>query len=168
MSVILSGCLKEKNESYTTMDNYFQNVTQITTGLNGCYNPLRTIVQRRDFWEMTDVACDLLYMSGSTVYNANCDISPARPGVATPIWRYGYEGVKNTNEMTYAINKAVENKYITEAEAAPLFAEAAVLRTLYYYLLTCTFGDVPFYTERVTEQNREKIATLPRMDARIS
>lgn len=166
MSIILSGCLKEKNESYTTMENYFQNVTQITTGLNGCYNPLRTIVQRRDFWEMTDVACDLLYMSGSTVYNANCDISPARPGVATPIWRYGYEGVKNTNEMTYAINMAVENNYITVAEAAPLFAEAAVLRTLYYYLLTCTFGDVPFYTERVTEQNREKIATLPRMDAR--
>ena len=88
---LLSGCLDEKNESYTTMDNYFRDVTQITTGINGCYNPLRTIVQRRDFWEMTEVAADLIYMSGSTVYNANCDVSPARPGVATPIWRYGYD-----------------------------------------------------------------------------
>ena len=168
MSIILSGCLKERNESYTTMDNYFQSVTQITTGLNGCYNPLRTIVQRRDFWEMTDVACDLLSMSGSTVYNANCDISPARPGVAAQVWRYGYEGVKNTNDMTQAIHNAVKNKYIKSEEAAPLLAEAAVLRTLYYYILTCTFGDVPFYTEQVTEENRERIATLPRMDARVT
>ena len=147
------------------MENYFQNVTQIKTGINGCYNPLRTIVQRRDFWEMCDVAADLLSMSGSTVYNANCDISPARPGVATPIWRYGYEGIKNTNDMTYAIDEALKNKYITKSEAAPLYAETAVMRTLYYYILTCTFGDVPYYKERVTEENRQRIATLPRMDA---
>ena len=165
MVLLLSGCLNEKNESYTTTDNYFRNTTQILTGLNGCYNPLRTILQRRDFWEMTDVAADLLYMSGSTVYNANCDVSPARPGVAAQVWRYGYEGVKNANEMTSAIDAAVKNGYITKAEAAPLLAEAAVLRSLYYYLLTCTFGDVPFYSERVTEENREKIATLPRMSA---
>lgn len=172
MTIVLSGCLKERNESYTTMDNYFHTATQITTGLNGCYNPLRTIVQRRDFWEMTDVACDLLSMSGSTVYNANCDISPARPGVATPIWRYCYEGVKNTNDMIFAIDQALKraqesnNNDITEAEAASLLAEACVLRSLYYYILTCTFGDVPFYVERVTEENREKLATLPRMSAR--
>lgn len=65
MTILLSGCLTEKNESYTTMDNYFRNVTQIKTGINGCYNPLRSFVQRRDFWEMTDVATDLLSMSGS-------------------------------------------------------------------------------------------------------
>ena len=131
MVLLLSGCLNEKNESYTTTDNYFRNTTQILTGLNGCYNPLRTILQRRDFWEMTDVAADLLYMSGSTVYNANCDVSPARPGVAAQVWRYGYEGVKNANEMTSAIDAAVKNGYITKAEAAPLLAEAAVLRSLY-------------------------------------
>ena len=33
MAVLLSGCLNEKNESYTTMDNYFRNPTQIMTGL---------------------------------------------------------------------------------------------------------------------------------------
>ena len=96
MVTLLSGCLTEKNESYTTIDNYFTNVTQIVTGINGCYNPLRSIMGRRDFWEMTDVACDLIYLSSKNVYNANCDVSPARPGVAVPIWRYGYEGVKNT------------------------------------------------------------------------
>ena len=162
---ILSGCLNEKNESYTTTDNYFQNVNQIMTGINGCYNSLRNIYSARGFWEMTDVANDLMYTSSSSLYNSNSDVSPARPGIASTVWRYGYTGVKDANEMTAAIKAAVENQFITEDEAEPLYAETAVLRALYYYLLTSTFGDVPFYTERVTEENREHIATLPRMDA---
>lgn len=165
MALLLSGCLKEKNESYTTLDNYFQTAAQIETGLNGCYNSLRTIYQHRGYWQMTEIAADLMYMSSSTQYDANCDVSPARPGAASTVWQYGYIGVKNTNEMTYAISKAVENGYITEEAAAPLYAEAAVLRAMYYYILTSTFGDVPFYAEPVTEENRQKIATLPRMDA---
>ena len=162
---ILTGCLDEKNESYTTTDNYFQNVNQIRTGINGCYNSLRNIYSARAFWEMTDVATDLMYMSSSSLYNANCDVSPARPGIASTVWRYGYTGVKDANEMTAAIDMALEKGFISEEEAAPLYAETAVLRALYYYLLTSTFGDVPFYAEKVTEENRERIATLPRMDA---
>ncbi len=163
---ILSGCLNEKNESYTTTDNYFQDVNQIMTGINGCYNSLRNIYSARGFWEMTDVANDLLFTGSSSLYNSNCDVSPARPGIASTVWRYGYTGVKDANEMTAAIKAAIENQYITDVEAAPLLAETAVLRALYYYLLTSTFGDVPFYTDRVTEENRERIATLPRMSAK--
>lgn len=162
---ILSGCLLEKNESYTTTDNYFQDVNQIKTGLNGCYNSLRNIYSARGYWEMTDIANDLMYTSSSSLYNSNCDVSPARPGIASTVWRYSYTGVKDANEMTAAIKAAVENEYITEDQALPLYAEAAVLRAMYYYLLTSTFGDVPFYAEKVTEENRERIATLPRMSA---
>ena len=164
----LTGCLNEKNESYTTTDNYFQDVNQIMTGINGCYNSLRNIYSARGFWEMTDIAADLMYTTSATLYNSNCDVSPARPGIASTVWKYGYTGVKDANEMTAAIDAAVCNEYITESAAEPLFAEVAVLRALYYYLLTSTFGDVPFYAERVTEENRETIATLPRMDAKAT
>ena len=162
---ILSSCLNEKNESYTTTDNYFQDVNQIMTGINGCYNSLRNIYSARGFWEMTDIANDLMFTSSSSLYNSNCDVSPARPGIASTVWRYGYTGVKDANEMTAAIKAAVENENITQEQALPLYAETAVMRAMYYYLLTSTFGDVPFYSERVTEENREKIATLPRMSA---
>lgn len=162
---ILSGCLNEKNESYTTTDNYFQDVNQIMTGINGCYSSLRNIYSARGFWEMTDIANDLMFTSSTSLYNSNCNVSPARPGIASTVWKYGYTGVKDANEITAAIKAAVENAYITEAQALPLYAETAVLRAMYYYLLTSTFGDVPFYVERVTEENREKIATLPRMSA---
>ena len=40
-----------------------------------------------------------------------------------------------------------------------------MLRAFFYYLLTCTFGDVPYYTEEVTHENRPRIASLPRMSA---
>ena len=114
---------------------------------------------------MTDVACDLMYLSGASLYNSNCDVSPARPAVASTVWQQGYAGVRNCNEMTAAIISAVEKGYISEKQSEPLLAETAVLRGLYYYILTCTFGDVPFYAEKVTEQNRAAIASLPRMDA---
>ncbi len=117
---------------------------------------------------MTEVSCDLMTLSGKTNYDAICDVTPARPGCGTIVWKNGYAGVKNANEMTYAIQQALDNKYIGEADADQLFAEAAILRALHYYLLTSTFGDVPFYAERVTEANRQKIATLPRMDAKAT
>lgn len=159
------SCLKENNKSYATDENYYTDATRLKTGVNGCYNPLRTIMATRGFWEMTEVACDLIYLSGATAYNSNCDVSPARPAVASTVWQNGYSGVRNCNDMMQNIANAVEKKYVTNDEAAPLFAETAVLRALYYYLLTCTFGDVPFYTEKVTEANRASIARLPRMSA---
>lgn len=163
--VSLTGCLKEKVLSYATPDNYYTSVVEIKTGLNGCYNPLRTILGARGFWEMTEMDADLLYINGSTYYDASCNISPAQPGIGRYVWQYGYSGVQRTNEMIYSISRAVQKGYIKERESLPLMGEAAILRALYYYYLTATFGDVPFYVERVTEANRAKIATLPRMSA---
>ena len=164
-SLISVSCLKEDNRSYATAGNYFTDVTKLETGIIGCYSPLRTILVTRGFWEMTEVACDLMYLSSATTYNCNCDVSPARPAAGSIIWQNGYAGVRNCNEMMEDISEAVRRGYVTESEAAPLFAETSILRGLYYYILTSTFGNVPFYTEKVTEENRAAIASLPRMDA---
>ena len=109
LALLMSGCLKEKNESYTTQDNYFQTAAQIETGLNGCYNSLRTIYQHRGYWQMTEIAADLMYISNSAQYDANCDVSPARPGAASTVWQYGYIGVKNTNAY-YNISELFDRK----------------------------------------------------------
>lgn len=159
------GCLKETPKSSTTAQQYYRSVAQIRTGLNGCYQPLRSIYATRGFWFMTEVDTDLLYINGSTMYDANCDVSPAKPSVASTVWVNGFKGVMNTNEIIADINYSVEKGYVTEDEAQACIAEAVVLRAMYYYVLTCTFGDVPFYTEKVTEQNRASIACLPRMKA---
>ena len=117
------------------------------------------------FWEMCECATDLMYLNIDNQIDAVCDIAPARPGAASLVWQRGYQGVSRTNSMIFYTDMAVSEGYINENEAAPLYAEAAVLRSFYWYILTSTFGDVPFYTERVTEENRTKIVKLPRMSA---
>lgn len=161
----MSCSLKEKITSYTEGDKYYRSVEQIKTGLNACYSPLKLIYTNMGFWEMCECATDLMYLNIDNQIDAVCDIAPARPGAASLIWQRGYQGVSRTNSMIYYTDRAVSEGYINENEAAPLYAEAAVLRSFYWYILTSTFGDVPFYTERVTEENRTKIVKLPRMSA---
>lgn len=161
----VSCSLKEDITSYTEGDKYYRSVEQIKTGLNACYSPLRLIYTNMGFWEMCECDTDLMYLNIDNQIDAVCDIAPARPGAASLVWQRGYQGISRTNSMVYYIGRAVENGYITEEAAAPLYAEASVLRAFYWYLLTSTFGDVPFYQERVTEENRDSIVRLPRMQA---
>lgn len=161
----MSCSLKEKITSYTEGDKYYRSVEQIKTGLNACYSPLKLIYTNMGFWEMCECATDLMYLNIDNQIDAVCDIAPARPGAASLVWQRGYQGVSRTNSMIFYTDRAVSEGYINENEAAPLYAEAAVLRSFYWYLLTSTFGDVPFYTERVTEENRTRIVKLPRMSA---
>lgn len=161
----MSCSLKEKITSYTEGDKYYRSVEQIKTGLNACYSPLKLIYTNMGFWEMCECATDLMYLNIDNQIDAVCDVAPARPGAASLVWQRGYQGVSRTNSMMFYTDRAVSEGYINENEAAPLYAEAAVLRSFYWYILTSTFGDVPFYTERVTEENRTKIVKLPRMPA---
>lgn len=161
----MSCSLKEKITSYTEGDKYYRSVEQIKTGLNACYSPLKLIYTNMGFWEMCECATDLMYLNIDNQIDAVCDIAPARPGAASLVWQRGYQGVSRTNSMIFYTDRAVSEGYINENEAAPLYAEAAVLRSFYWYILTSTFGDVPFYTERVTEENMTKIVKLPRMSA---
>lgn len=166
LTVILGSCsLKEQLASQSRRDNYYRNVQEIQTGLNGCYSPIRSIYANISFWEMTECATDLMYLNVHNQYNAICNVTPSRPGCATTIWQAGYQGVSRANTMVEAIGQAAENNWISAAEKDKLMAEAVILRAFYYYVLTSTFGDVPFYEEEVTEENRERIASLPRMSA---
>ena len=162
---ILSSCLKEDMRSAATSETYYHSVAQIKSGVNGCYTPMRNILSARGFWLMTEADTDLMFLASSTAYDANCDVSPARPSVATTIWKNGYQGLMYANSIIADMHDAVEKGYVTAEQTAPLEAEAEVLRAMYLYLLTSSFGDVPFYTEKVTEENRSRIASLPRMPA---
>ena len=164
LCLLLGGCsLKEKVFSNSTRHTYYKNEMQVRSGLSGLYGPARTIYVNSGFWQMTECTTDLISMSVSTQYNANCDVSPSRPAVASTVWSNGYDGVMRCNEM---IDVLKTTDAFTLEQTLPWIAEAVVMRAFYYYILTSTFGDVPFYTEAVTEANRAKIASLPRMSAK--
>lgn len=163
--MMLSGCrmLDEKNTSNAVRD-YYKTAQQIRTGLNGLYDPVRNIYTAGMF-QMTECATDVIYLSSYTRPDSNCAISPSNACHGKNVWKQGYIGVMRCNEMCDVINEALLKKTITEAEYKELYGEAIVLRAMYYYCLTNVFGDVPFYTCAVTEQNRADIAHLGRTAA---
>lgn len=166
IAIAASACtLKEQLTSYTKDGDYYENAAQVRSGLNACYNLIRSQLGGNGFWMATECTTDLLYLKLSTAYNATLNISPTRPAIATTIWRYSYTGVMRANALVAAIDKTIADGSIDEKEGLELKGEAIVLRAFFYYLLTCSFGDVPFYTDVVTEHNRAQIASLPRMSA---
>ncbi|MBR6731194.1 MAG: RagB/SusD family nutrient uptake outer membrane protein [Bacteroidales bacterium] len=165
--LLLASCsfLDEKNTTYATSD-YYTSPERIVTGLNGCYDPVRSIYSAA-MLQMTECATDVMFLSSYTRPDANCVISPAKPCHGKTVWKQGYLGVMRTNELCNVINRTLEEGKITEDEYAVLYGEAAVMRAMYYYVLTSVFGDVPFYLEAVTEENRKEIAHLERTLATV-
>ena len=166
IALVAASCsLKEEFRSYTKQEDFYNNKVQIQSGINACYNMIRSIFGGSSFWMTTECTTDLMYLNDPNSYNAILNVSPAQPSFAATIWRYSYSGIMRANAMSVAIEKALDNGTITWDEALEFKGEVVTLRAFFYYLLTSAFGDVPFYTETVTEDNREQIASLPRMSA---
>lgn len=158
---IISACsLKEKQSSFVNTDNYYQTESQITTGLNACYIPLRSIYTYT-YLIATEGVTDLMRIASGTL-DAQMDISPSQPRFGGTMWTQGYRGVMYSNSVIAAIERA----RISDVSKKKLLGEGVVLRAYYYWFLTSTFGDVPFYTEDVADVTvLERVAKLGRMPA---
>ena len=163
--LMFASCsLEEKLQSNYQTATYYRNYAQCVTGLRGCYPPLRSMYTGA-FMLATESVSDLMYCNSGT-YDAILDISPANPRYGSTGWTQGYRGVMRCNNMIAALGRAYEEENLTELEFNELMAEAASLRGMFYYLLTSTFGDVPFYTCPVeTAEDQDRIACMPRMSA---
>lgn len=164
-SALVSCSLKENLKSTSRSEDFYTNAVQCQSGINACYNLIRSMMGGHNIWLMTDCQTDCMILNQSTTYIATLNISPTRPAIASTIWQYCYMGVMRTNSMLDAIEKCRAAGGCTDGEALSMTAETVTLRAFFYYLLTCTFGDVPFYTDVVTSENRAAIASLPRMSA---
>lgn len=163
--LMFSSCsLEEKLQANYQTATYYRNYAQCVTGLRGCYPPLRSMYTGA-FMLATESVSDLMYCNSGT-YDAILDISPANPRYGSTGWTQGYRGVMRCNNMIAALGRAYGEGNLTEQEYNELMAEAASLRGMFYYLLTSTFGDVPFYTCPVeTTEDQDRIARMPRMSA---
>jgi len=165
-AIALVSCSLEENlKSTTKLEDFYKTEVQCRTGINGCYNLIRSMLSGQSVWMMTDAQSDCMILNASTVYVATLNVSPTRPAIASTIWQYSYMGVMRANGMLEAVERCRQNKGCTDQQALEMTTELVTLRAFFYYLLTCTFGDVPFYTVPVNENNRAEIAKLPRMSA---
>lgn len=161
LSFSLIGCsIDEEPTSFVNTDNYYQTEAQIISGLNSTYIPLRSIYTYT-YLIATEGVTDLMYIASGTL-DAQLDIAPAQPRFGQTMWTQGYRGIMYCNSIIEAIKRAP----ISEEAKKPLLAEGVIMRAYYYWFLTSTFGDVPFYTEDVSDAAAlDRVSKLGRMSA---
>lgn len=163
LGLSFSACsLQEDPEDFINDTDFYKDDAQCEKAVNSVYYRLNGLFNYQ-MQIMTDAHTDLLYYgSSSTVDFAHLMISPAMPGFSATIWQYSYQMVMYAN----GVLKNLEKAPIKEVSRLRFMSETAIMRAFYYYLLTSTFGDVPFYTEAVdTDEAMNRIAKLPRMSA---
>lgn len=155
-----SCSLDEKVESFSQPDTFYKNVTQCQLAVNSCYIPIKNIYTGTMIL-VTEATTDLAWCNSGT-QDATLDISPAQPRYGSTMWTQGYRGVMYCN----AVLAGIDRSEFAEEDKIPLICEARVMRAMYYYVLTCVFGDVPYYTVDVADEKIQyEIAHLPRMSA---
>jgi len=159
--VVATACsLEEDMKSNYSPSAFYRNAAECKAGLNGCYIPQRSIFNGT-YMLVTEAPSDIMYINSGT-YDAILDISPANPRFGNTMWNNGYLGVMRSNNILAAIERVDE----PDSEKVPLYTEGLILRAFFYYVLTCNFGDVPFYDDEiVTTEDQLRIAKLPRMSA---
>ena len=156
-SLLCSCSLDEEILSSSTNDSYYKTVAQCITGLNGCYTNIRNIYNNKEYFVVCEGQSDLLYINRSDQPNAVLMVTPSTPRFGSTMWTYCYIGVSRVN----AVEAAIRRSPLSDSEKAPLLGEATVLRSLFYYILTSNFGDVPFYKDEVTDETNARISRLP-------
>lgn len=158
--VTMTACsLDEVAFSTINDEDFYENIPQCKAAVNACYRQLSTFNQ--DMMFVTEGQADL-WTSSSTNINMFLAISPAKPGKAENCWDNWYKAVMYANECIYHIARAD----LPEEDKMPLVAEARVMRAFSYYMLTCMFDGVPFYTCPVkTFAVQDSIRALPRTPA---
>lgn len=159
----LSSCkdaLLEEPGSFVSPGQFFNNENQCIAALNGCYIPF-TSIYNSGLIIANEATTDLAYLNSAQL-DAKFEISPANPGMGQSVWTQAYKGVMFCNSTIAGIERSPVN----EDRKKALLAEGVTLRAMYYYILTSTFGDVPFYTEDVaTLEILEKVTALGRTSA---
>lgn len=160
-AMILMSCnLEEEPTSFVNHNSFYENETQCRAAVNSCYIPLNSIFVA-NFMMAVEGCTDIWYCTSSTV-DAVLDVTPAKPQIGKTVWTQAYKGVMYCNECIDCISASD----LGEDVKMSLVSEAVVLRAMYYYILTCFFGDVPYYTKRVDSiETMEEIRRLPRMSA---
>lgn len=160
-SLLWTGCsIDEEPTSFVNTDNYYLTEAQCISGLNSTYIPLKTIYTYT-YLIATEGVSDLMYIASGTL-DAQLDISPAQPRFGQRMWTDGYRGVMYCNSIIEGIKRSP----LAEDTKKRLLAEGMIMRAYYYWFLTSTFGDVPFYTEDVSNAEvLDRISKLGRMSA---
>ena len=160
-SVLLAACskLNTKPTDFSTVQNFYQNPTQVAYALAGIYSPLKT----PSLWG------SVLYSKGNAPtdegywYNATqtgpatFQNDPTQSDVAN-LWYNCYIGINSANSLLDNIGNATGLDTLTRNHA---IGETLFLRAYYYFVLVQYFGNVPMPLHASSSVNDGIIAATP-------
>lgn len=154
--------LREEPKSFVEPQFYFSNTAECTAAVNYIYSITYGFYSIKLFY-VSDLTSDLAYFDGNSDPAVYFAMSPSSPGTSAPvIWTNCYKGIVHSNNILEQLKKAP----IDSVSKVELMGETSFFRAFYYYILTSTFGDVPFFYKTVfTFDDQNNIATIPRMNA---
>lgn len=150
-----SSCKKlltEKLHSSLTPANFYKNVADAESALNGVFSQLTDQpYYQRGVYLINDLSCDLFQPN-----NANADrqelyrgVYSANNGILHDWWQDSYALIKNAN--AFIIN--VPSIDIDATIRSNLLGNAYFLRGLAYFELICLYGDVPLVLRNDADQD---------------
>ncbi|MNJ97743.1 SusD family protein [compost metagenome] len=154
--------LEEDIKNAASPANFYTSEAEAKAAVNGVYTTLYDIFSDPNFFFTVEGSTDLMVMVTDRNVNGNFGYSPAAPGVGQEVWKFAYRGIMYANNTIAGI----KNSKLTAATQTKLIAEAVTLRSFYYYILTNTFSDVPYWTGGLISENEvDNIIKLPKSDA---
>jgi hypothetical protein len=163
--IIISGCKKaltEHPKSFVSPSNFFQTADEDEAAVNAVYSVLYDFFSNWQFLEVTDGTSDLMWANVGSTFDGTFSYDPSAPGFGASIWEDGYQGILYANNAIYGI----AHSPVDTASKKSMIAEAKFLRALYYFFLTNTFNDVPYWSFPLnTEARVTEVSKLPRKDA---
>lgn len=139
-------------------DEYFSTKEHVEEAVVAAYDPMHwtdwSMGNYEPYTLMSDIMADDLWVGGADKSDnqnwhlmANYEATPLK--VITSIWIDGFSGVKRCNDVLSYIRSEIEGA--TEQDLASWKAQALVLRAYYANWLWKFYGNVPYYTENLTE-----------------
>lgn len=160
---VLTACsfLDENPQSFVSGAEYYKTAAQCRSVVNSTYSQLR-MVFNHTFWIIQEGTSDIIYHPSDANANAIMNLSPVRSSISENIWERSYKMIMFSNSAI----EGIKTSPIDTLTRNQLIGEAKIMRAFWYYHLTSSFGDVPFYLEEVKDKETlERIADLPRMSA---
>ncbi|RYE36334.1 MAG: hypothetical protein EOP42_03725, partial [Sphingobacteriaceae bacterium] len=138
-------------------DRYFTSAANAVAAVNSAYVPLNYAdAFSNELWVLGDVASDDAVKGGLAGDQAdidrinNFDILSNNAAVEA-VWGRYYNGVSKANFVIEGLSTA--NPAITDADKAPIVAQAKFLRAYYYFVLTNNYGSIPLRLQVATADN---------------
>jgi hypothetical protein len=176
--IMFSGCsdiIDLQSESNIAQENFYQNYTEIQSGLTGCYKGLQKPLTTE--WSLTELRSDnTLSDTGTSTSVINQDFSsldqlyPSTSHLGNyTYWLNTYNNIRNTNVVLNAVGAdynattgAIEYAPIdptiaTADQCKSIAAEASFIRAYHYFNLVRLYDDIFLIHESITPAESKTI-----------